>query len=97
VFSNTHARIVRIDDFHFEVNPEGFLLVYANVDRPGMLASVGATLAGEKINIAGLSLGRDKPGLKALTVINVDTPLTESVLKKVGNIDGVSEVRAVQL
>ena len=73
------------------------MLFYTNIDRPGMLASVGATLADEKINIAGLSLGRDKPGQKALTVINVDTPLTESVLKKVGKIDGVSEVRAVEL
>lgn len=53
---------MRIDDFHLEVNPEGYLLFYANIDRPGMLASVGATLAEEKINIAGLSLGRDKPG-----------------------------------
>ena len=97
VFSNTHARIVRIDDFHFEVNPEGFLLFYTNIDRPGMLASVGATLADEKINIAGLSLGRDRPGQKALTVINVDNPLTASVLQRVGKIEGVSDVRSVQL
>jgi len=97
VFSNTHARIVRIDDFHFEVNPEGFLLFYTNVDRPGMLASVGATLAVEKINIAGLSLGRDKPGQRALTVINVDSPLTEEILRKVEKIEGVFDVKAVRL
>ena len=97
VFSDTHARIVRIDDFHLEVNPEGFLLFYTNIDRPGMLASVGATLAVEKINIAGLSLGRDKPGQRALTVINVDSPLTEDILRKVEQIDGVFNVKAVHL
>jgi len=97
VFSNTHARIVRIDDFHFEVNPEGTLLFYSNIDKPGMLASVGATLAEGKINIAGLSLGRDKPGKRALTVINVDNPLSEDVLRKVERIEGVSEVKVVRL
>ncbi|HTY39280.1 MAG TPA: phosphoglycerate dehydrogenase [Bacteroidota bacterium] len=97
VFNNVHARIVRIDDFHFEVNPEGSLLFYSNIDRPGMLASVGAILAEQRINIAGLSLGRDKPGKKALTVINVDTPVTAEVLERVGRIDGVSDVRAVEL
>ncbi|MDP2884007.1 MAG: phosphoglycerate dehydrogenase [Ignavibacteria bacterium] len=97
VFSNTHARLVRIDDYHLEVNPEGFLLFYTNIDRPGMLASVGAALAVEEINIAGLSLGRNKPGQRALTVINVDTPLPEDILRKVGKIDGVFDVKAVRL
>jgi len=46
-----------------------------------MLASVGATLAVERINIAGLSLGSDKPGQRALTVINVDSPLTDEILE----------------
>lgn len=62
-----------------------------------LLASVGATLAVEKINIAGLSLGRDKPGQRALTVINVDSPLTEDILRKVEKIDGVFDVKAVRL
>jgi D-3-phosphoglycerate dehydrogenase len=97
VFGNSHARIVRIDDYHFEVNPEGHLLIYSNIDRPGMLASVGTMLAAENINIAGLSLGRDKPGQKALTIINVDSPISSDLLKKLEQIDGVFEVKAVKL
>ncbi len=97
VFGNSHARIVQIDDYHFEVVPDGHLLFYTNIDRPGMLASVGARLAAENINIAGLSLGRDKPGQKALTVINVDTPIPLEVLERLQKIDGVFEVRAVRL
>jgi len=97
VFGNIHPRIVRIDDFHFEVNPEGHLLFYSNIDRPGMLAGVGAILAAERINIAGLSLGREEPGRKALTVISVDDAIPSSVLKKLGEMEGVFEVRAVKL
>jgi D-3-phosphoglycerate dehydrogenase len=97
VFGNVHARIVQIDEFRFEVNPEGHLLFYSNIDRPGMLAGVGAILAAEGINIAGLSLGRDEPGKRALTVINVDSVLPSSVLTKLGKMDGVFEVKAVTL
>jgi D-3-phosphoglycerate dehydrogenase len=97
VYGNIHARIVRIDDFHFEVNPEGHLLFYSHVDRPGMLGGVGAILAAERINIAGLSLGRGQPGRKALTVINVDGAIPSSVLKKLGEMEGVFDVRAVKL
>ena len=72
-------------------------MFYTNIDKPGMLASVGATLAGEKINIPGLSHGRHKRGQQALTVINVDSTLTEEVLGKLEKIDGVLEVRPVWL
>jgi D-3-phosphoglycerate dehydrogenase len=89
--------LVEFDGFKLEVNPEGHLLLYRNVDRPGMLAKVGAELASAGINIGGLALGRDKPGQTALTVISVDTPIPTEILARVGRIEGVFEVRTVSL
>ena len=40
VFGNKESRIVSIDKYHMELNPEGCLLFYYNIDRPGMLAGV---------------------------------------------------------
>ena len=60
VFGIRGFRLVYLDGFSFEINPEGSLLVYSNVDRPGMLAQVGALLASHGVNIAGLSLGTDR-------------------------------------
>ncbi|MEX1275032.1 MAG: phosphoglycerate dehydrogenase [Bacteroidota bacterium] len=97
VFGKSHARIVRIDDYHLEINPDGHLLIYTNIDKPGMLASVGSILAGESINIAGLSLGRDNPGQRALTIINIDSPIPSAVLKKLEQISGVFEMKVVKL
>lgn len=97
VFGNSHARIVQIYGYPLEINPEGHLLIYTNIDKPGMLASVGSILAAENINIAGLSLGRDNPGQKALTIINIDSPISLEILRKLEKIDGVLEVRAVKL
>ena len=97
VFGNTHLRIVQVDEYHLEIVPEGTMLFYRNVDRPGMLASVGGILSVAGINIAGLALGRDKPGQKALTIINVDDEIGPEIIAKMQKIDGVFEVKPAKL
>jgi D-3-phosphoglycerate dehydrogenase len=97
VFGNNEIRIVNIDEFHLELNPEGDMLFYTNLDRPGMLAKVGAILAENDINIAGLSLGRFGIGKEALTVINLDSGMEKEVLGKISSIDGVSKVFSVKI
>ncbi|MBE0556476.1 MAG: ACT domain-containing protein, partial [Proteobacteria bacterium] len=77
--------------------PQGHLLLYKNLDRPGMLAAVGSILASEGINIGGLALGRLGPGEVAMTVMNVDSPILGGVLSRLKGLDGVSEVRAIKL
>jgi D-3-phosphoglycerate dehydrogenase len=97
VFGNNEGRIVSIDKYRMEINPEGCLLFYYNIDRPGMLASVGKILAEASINIAGLSLGRYEVGKEALTVINVDSEIPKEVLKLILGVSGVHSVSAVKL
>lgn len=97
VFGTTGPRIVRIDLFSFEVNPDGILLFYTNTDKPGMLAKVGSILADASINIAGLSLGRSAVGGKALTVVSVDNRISEDVLARISLIEGVHEAKVVAL
>jgi len=49
------------------------------------------------VNIANLMLGRDARGGHALTVLNLDAPLSEAVLEKCRNVPHVAEVRLVAL
>jgi D-3-phosphoglycerate dehydrogenase len=97
VFGTTNPRFVRIDAFYFEVIPEGYLLFYTNTDKPGMLAQVGSILAAGKINIAGLSLGRTGIGEKALSVVSVDSPISENMLREIKSIQGVLDAKVVSL
>jgi len=97
VFGKDNIRIVSIDRFHFELNPEGYMLLYTNIDRPGMLAAVGGILAEAKINIAGVALGRSGVWQNALTIMMLDDPIPNSVLLKIGQIQGVSEPKFVRL
>ena len=97
VFGNNETRIVKIDNYLLEVKPEGNLLLYSNIDKPGMVAAVGKLLSEAKINIAGLSLGRLEAGKDALTVINVDHQIEENTLEKISQIEGVHNVYSVQI
>ncbi len=97
VFGGKYLKIVRLDKYFVEGNPEGTFLYYTNIDRPGMLANVGAILAKANINIAGLSLGRSGMGEKALTVVSVDHTIPSEVLEQIKKIDGVFDAKVVVL
>lgn len=97
VFGTNELRIVQIDDYSLELNPKGFMILYLNIDKPGMLASVGKVLAENNINIAGLSLGRIEKGSLALTVINTDTEIPGTLLKSIESIDGINYIYKVNV
>ena len=97
VFGNEDVRIVGINGFFVEVKPEGHLLFYSNIDKPGMLASVSGVLAKANINIARLSLGRYGAGKEALTIVSTDNPLSDAVLNDISALNGVTEVRKAVL
>jgi D-3-phosphoglycerate dehydrogenase len=97
VIGRSTPRLVGMDAFRFEVKPEGDLLIYNNMDRPGMLARVGEVLARHKVNIAGVSLGRAQVGGNALTIMNIDSSIPSEGLTELGHLEGVSNLRLIHL
>ncbi|MBP1678318.1 MAG: phosphoglycerate dehydrogenase [Bacteroidetes bacterium] len=97
VFGRSAARLIALDRYRLNVNPEGFLLIYKNLDRPGMLARVGSILAEHGVNIGEVSLGRSAAGAEALTIMSVDSRVPGAALDGISRVDGVSGVRVVDL
>jgi D-3-phosphoglycerate dehydrogenase / 2-oxoglutarate reductase len=97
VFEPASVRFVRLDDFRFEIKPEGFLLIYTNQDKPGVLARVGSILAKHQVNIAGVSLGRTAAGATALTIMNIDSELPAEGWEELQKEALLSNVRQVFL
>jgi len=97
LFGDNDFRIVYIDEFSIEIRLEGDIVLYRNVDKPGMLSTVSTTLADEQINIASLSLGRNKKGSNAITAIAVDQPLNNELLKPIQDLNGIDQVRYINL
>ena len=97
ILNRDDLRIVRINDYNLEVHPDGELVLYHNVDRPGMLAKVGGILSDADVNIGALALGREARGEMALTAISVDDPVSEAVQRAIAEVDGVTGVRVVRI
>ncbi|WP_234571472.1 phosphoglycerate dehydrogenase [Rhodohalobacter sp. 614A] len=97
VFGPGDYRIVEIDGFGIELRLEGDILMYQNIDKPGMLAAVSSTLAKQNINIGALSLGRTGKGSNAITAVIVDKQLDTEELEAIYELDGVSNVKYISL
>ncbi len=97
VFGKESLRIVRIDEFYVEIIPQGYLLFILNMDKPGVIGNIGTILGKKNINIGGMSLGRESPGGKALTVLNIDQKVSKEVLEELKSLDNVLDVRFLEL
>ncbi len=89
LFASIGERITNVDGFAVDAVPMGSLLICPNEDKPGIVGRVGMFLGDHKINIAGMEVGRDKVGGKALMLINVDGDITKDMLAKLTKIDGI--------
>ncbi len=91
---NGHGRVIRIDGYHVDVVPDGWMLVIRNRDVPGVIGRVGTVLGGAGINIGSYHQARRAlPGEEALAAINVDQALTNGVLDELRRLPDVLEVR----
>jgi len=91
---SNHGRVVRIDDYHVDVVPEGWLLVVRNRDVPGVIGRVGTLLGESGINIGSWHQARDGgPEGQALAAITVDQPPVDGVRHRIAQVADVLEVR----
>lgn len=96
---NQQLRVVRVNEFLIDVEPQGNVIFIQNEDQPGVVGTVGTILGNNKINIAEMSLGRVQKGKKmlALTVINTDSEVSESVTAEIKKFPPVLDVKVVRL
>jgi D-3-phosphoglycerate dehydrogenase len=80
LFGKNDPRIVRINEYHCEAPPEGDMLICGNEDVPGVIGRIGTMLGESGINIARMSWGREQVGGKAITVLNLDSPVPDAML-----------------
>ncbi len=97
LFGKKDARIVRINGYRVDAIPEGYMLICSHEDKPGIVGQIGVVLGKAKINIAAMTLGRKKRGGKEMTVLNVDNPVPEEVLREIEKGQYILDVKQVKL
>ncbi len=97
IFGTQNPRIVRVEDFYLEALPEGHILLIRNIDRPGVIGSVGTLLGENRVNISRMQLGLSENTGQALALYNVDSSVGEDVLKKLRELPNILSVKEINL
>jgi D-3-phosphoglycerate dehydrogenase len=100
VIHGEQPRLLEFDGIDIETPLEGNLLVCRNLDVKGVIGRIGTILAEQGVNIANFALGRERSGpkpVKALSVVQVDAPVSEAVLEALMSIEALLEARLVKL
>jgi len=88
---------VELDGFRVEAVLDGLLLIYSNMDVPGVIGKIGTLLGQNNVNIAGMQLGRQQRGGRAVSVVNVDDPIPLPVLDKIRRIPNIVYAKSVRV
>jgi D-3-phosphoglycerate dehydrogenase len=97
VFDDKIIRISLLNDFYFELDPVGSIIMMENHDRPGVIGDVGQCLSKQGINIDTFALSRNKRGGKAMSLIRIDGELTQSQLQELRALKNMVSVKALSL
>ncbi|HBY06558.1 MAG TPA: phosphoglycerate dehydrogenase [Chloroflexi bacterium] len=94
LFGNGAARLVQYDDFEVDATPEGYVLILENADVPGVIGKVGTRLGRAGINVAQWRYGREAPGGRAVSFINLDQRVPRDLL---AGLEQEAEIRRARL
>jgi D-3-phosphoglycerate dehydrogenase / 2-oxoglutarate reductase len=97
VFGENNYRLSQVNEFSFEVIPDGVLLWVINNDRPGVIGDIGTALARGGINISQFELSRNMPGGQAMSLLRVDSAVDNAVLEALRAIPNVVSVRRIAI
>jgi D-3-phosphoglycerate dehydrogenase len=95
--SKKEPRIIQVDDFPMETVPDGDMLVLMNNDKPGVIGGIGTLMGQNGINIARMQFGREKQGGKAMSVVSVDSAISDEIMDKVRKLPNVLSAKQVRI
>lgn len=97
LFGKKEPRIIRINKFRLEAIPQGNLLLFNTVDRPGVIGNIGSILGNTNINIANMQFSREEIGGKAIVLLNIDTPVSKKILGELTKLPNVVSIKQLKL
>jgi len=97
VFDDQITRLSLINDYYFEAEPTGHMLLVENEDKPGVIGDLGHFLGFKGVNIATFELSRNRRGGKAMAVIRTDQEVSNQDHLEMGRIRNILKIHRVFL
>lgn len=91
------GRIVSINGYRLDMEPEKYLLYIRHIDVPGMIGNVGSLLGKNHINIGSMYVGRQAIGGDAIMILTVDKPVPDPVRKEILALPALHDVQFAEL
>jgi len=82
--------ITNINGYPVNITAKYPTLIVPHNDRPGAVAKVTSVLSWHGINIAQMSVARQKKGAEALMVIETDQPVDEETFREITRLPGIT-------
>ncbi len=92
-----HARIVSIGGYLTDLTPTGHVVISRHTDKPGIIGKAATILGRVNVNIAGMQVGRHKPGEEALMVLTVDSAVPAEAMEEIKKIDGIHTIKHAEI
>jgi D-3-phosphoglycerate dehydrogenase len=80
-----------------ETVPDGDMLVLMNNDKPGVIGGIGTLLGQNGINIARMQFGREKQGGMAMSVVSIDSTVSDELMTKIRQMLNVLSVKQIKI
>jgi D-3-phosphoglycerate dehydrogenase/(S)-sulfolactate dehydrogenase len=90
-------RLVALDGYELDAVLEGSVIMMRNLDRPGVIGSVGTLLGNRGINVSRMQVGLDEATGQAVAFYNVDSDVPDDALDELRKIENVSSVHNLRL
>lgn len=97
VTARGRPRLARWEGLGLDAPAEGHVLALRNPDVPGVVGAIGTLLGDARINIAHIAWGRDPDTGDAVTLINLDAALGDTVLAAMRAHPHVRWVKPIRL
>lgn len=97
LFGKRDPRITHVNEYRIDLAPAPYILFVWNVDRPGMIGSVGTILGTHHVNIAGMQVGRKSPQGTAVMVLALDSPVPPAAVREIAQVDGITAVKEIDV
>jgi len=92
-----HARIVSIGGYLTDLTPTGHVVISRHTDKPGIIGKAATILGRVNVNIAGMQVGRHRPGEEALMVLTVDSAVPADAMDEIRQIDGIHTAKHAEI
>lgn len=90
-------RLIRVNKIILEAELTGQMVFMYTNDKPGVIASIGNVFAKHNINIGGMHFGRETIGGLAITLLDVDKEVEDSVVNELTSLQNVLDVKKIDL